>query len=158
MDSSSGYSRWSGRVMVGGLLLVPLLAVAIIFVIYFAKMGPSDKSYVETMVTAKKQAADVVQRVNLASVYRALKQYAAVNEGKFPASADELTREAGLPQNYLDSYIYIAGQDETMPGSNVLIYEQKLRPSGKCEVLRLNGQIEMLSLEDVRQAVDRASR
>ena len=156
MKASTGHRRG-----LAGLLLAVLLAVAIILVLYFAR---GEKSYVRTVKKSKDRAAETVSHVNLASVYRTLKVYAAANDGKFPNTPEQLVRVAGLPEGYLFDparpsrphvCIYVAGQNENMPGSNVLIYEAKMRPDGKCQVLRLGGRLELLSYAQTMAAVDK---
>jgi len=147
----------SGR---GALLLVPLLAVAIGLVIYFGRFG-GRKSYVETVLDSKKQAQEKLQQTSLAGLYRFLQQYAAAADGKFPATAQDLAREASLPSGVLftgrpleeHKYIYLGGQDESMPPGNLLIYEAAARRDGTCEVLRLGGQVELLTAQQVRDAI-----
>ena len=141
------------------LIIAPLLAVAIIVVLYFAG-GP--KSYVKTAVKSKDIAAEAVKQVNLAGIHRALRQYAAVNDGEFPASTDELIRETGLPRKLFgpdgSGLLYIPAQNEKMPGSNVLLYETKPDAEGKCRLLRLDGRVEMLLPQDVRAETDRTQK
>ena len=52
-----------------------------------------------------------------------------------------------------ESYVYIPGQNSTMSPINVLVYETKPVHDGRCNVLRLGGQIELLTLEQLQQAV-----
>ncbi|MDY6913739.1 MAG: hypothetical protein SVT52_04700 [Planctomycetota bacterium] len=141
------------------MIIAPLLAVAIIAVLYFSG-GP--KSYVKTVVKSKDTAAVAVESINLAGIYRALRQYAAVNDGKFPASTDELIRETGLPRKLFSpdgpGLSYIPAQNEKMPGSNVLLHETEPGPDDKCQLLRLDGRIELLSPQEVRAEVDRTQK
>jgi len=162
MKPSHGKPRNSGR---GALLLVPLLAVAIGLVIYFVGFG-GRKSYVETVGGSKKHAERTLEGVKLAGVYRVLQQYAADN-GKFPPTPQELIRAASLPPGYVFDptrpsddhlWIYLGGQNESMPPSNVLIYEAKPRRDGTRRVLRLGGQVEALPYEQVQAAIEQTKK
>lgn len=51
-------------------------------------------------------------------------------------------------------YVYIAGQSPDMPPTNVLLYEPQPVHDGKCSVLFLDGQITMLSPEELKFAVE----
>ena len=146
------------------MLLVLLVTISIVLVLYFA--GGS-QSYVGTVIRSKKTAKTVIETVNLTAVHRFLQQYAIASDGKFPASADKLAREAGLPRDYLLSpkrpkdphlYVYIAGQNEMMPKSNVLIYQAAPAPDGKCKTLLLGGQVEMLSQAQLQAAIERTRK
>jgi len=146
----------------GAILLMVLVVVAIIAVLYFARTGGSKKSYVKTVRDSRDYAEAVVSKVDLVSIYKSMQVYAAENDGKYPPTPEELGRAAALPENYLfyptqpfepHLYIYLPGQDQSMPKSNVLIYEATLRPDGKCLVLRLGGQVELLLYAAVQDAI-----
>ena len=51
-------------------------------------------------------------------------------------------------------YVYIPGQGGDMPPTNVLVYETKPVHDGRCNVLFLGGQIEALTPEQLKQAVE----
>ena len=151
----------------GAALLIVLLAVAIILVIYFARGGPSSPSYVETTLKAKERAKEVVSATDLASVYRTLRVYSAGHDGKFPDTPEEVIIETGLPSDYLykpsqpqaeHTAVYVAGQDEAMPATNILIYQDSLGKDGTCLVLRLGGQAEYLTAEQARAAMEDTAR
>ena len=160
MNAKYRHSRSRGFL---GVLLVLLLAVGTVFVLYF--FGGKKKSYVRTLVDSKQTAADTVQTVNLTGVYHVLLQYAAVHDGKFPASAEELMREGGLAREFFvgtgskqPGFDYIAGQNERMPRSNLLLYQTSAGRDGKSKVLRLGGKIEMLLPAAVRGAVEQTRK
>ena len=144
-----------------GVLLVVLVAVVIIAILYFGKWGKS-KTYIETTIGAKNRAEDVTGSVNLSAVYKSLQIYALGNEGKFPETPEELSIEANLPRGYVwlpskpaqeSLTVYVAAQDQSMPATNILMYESVLGSDGMCMVLRLGGAVEKLTLEQVRAAV-----
>jgi len=154
--------RAAGRMAAaGGLLLVPLLGVAIVMLIYFAPSGPEHKSYVETVVESKKKAVAVADVTELAGLYRELEMTAVVNDGRYPplhellqtsAIAQKLLRRPGDDTDH--PCIYIEGQNENMPASNVLVYDiNAAEAHGQGLVLYRNGSIEMLSAEQMEQAV-----
>lgn len=150
----------SRRRGLAGVLLLVLLAVGIITLLYFGKWG--SKSYVETTLDAREHASEVTAGVNLSSVYRSLQIYALGHDGKYPETPEELMIEANLPKGYVQLpskpdqeslTVYIGGQGESMPASNILIYESVLDGDGMCTVLRVDGTVERFSAEQVQVAV-----
>ncbi len=145
-ELNNNFYRRSGFV---GLLVVLLIVIVIGLVLYFLRPEDSQKGYVETVVESKESAAEVVDLVNLTSIHRALQQYAIVNDGKFPESTDQLVREISLQRKLFERsanqpfLVYIPGQDESMPKSNVLIFQ--VNPSGISSVLLLGGSVEKLT-------------
>jgi hypothetical protein len=142
-------------------VLVLVLAVAIILLLYFFR-SKGRPSYIETTLGAKERAEEQISKMDLVSIHKSLLIYALANDGKFPDTPEELTIEAGLPRYYIflpsrpaedHVAVYIAGQNESMPGSNILIYQAQMPPDGTCLVLRLNGDIEALTAEEIADAV-----
>jgi len=147
------------------MLLILLLAVAIGLALYFLRADKSG-SYARQTIKSKDRAEIVTGAADLVSVYKSMQIYASMNDGKFPESPEELIRAASLPRGLVftpsrpfddHQYIYLGGQDESMPASNILLYQANMTPGGKCQVLRLNGQVEMLTYEQVRAAIDRTT-
>jgi hypothetical protein len=162
MKRSLGRPRSGGYV---GLLLL-LITVAIILILYFSASGPGGKSYVEQTQSAREQAEAVTSNVNLDSVWKSIRIYAAANDEKFPKTPEELIRAAGLPDGFLfcpsrpkDPYqfIYIGGQNDSMPPANVLIYQAATPPGGQCQVLRLDGRMELLSYQEAAAAINKTA-
>jgi len=144
----------------GALLLVVLVTIAIIALIYFGNFG--GKSYVQTTVDSKEHAREVVGQVNLASLYASLRIYAAANDGKFPPTPEELVKAISLPKGYIflvskpadDGLMtYVGRQSESMPAENILLYESVVGSDGGCTVLRLDGKVERLTAEGVREVL-----
>lgn len=159
--------RYSRRTGFGAMLLVLLLTIAIALILYFGKFGGGGQSYVQKNLSAKERAKHLAIDANLSSIHRSLQVYAAGNEGKFPATPEILAREANLPQGFIllpsrpdqeHFAIYVSGQSQSMPASNILIYQAEVGNDGSCQVLRLGGQIERLSPDQVREALDQTQR
>ena len=53
------------------------------------------------------------------------------------------------------AYSYIAGQNKTHPPANVLVYDEKPAYDGKCLVLRVGGNVELLSPEALEEAIEK---
>jgi hypothetical protein len=144
------------------MLLVLLLAVAVMLVLYFYH-GGGEKSYVQQQVSARKHAEREVTAFDLSNVGKSMIVHAAGNDGKFPDTPEELSVEASLPRDfvYLPSKpsddaltVYIPGQKDSMPGSNVLLYQSKPSPNGTIMVLCLDGRVLNLPPEQAQAAVD----
>lgn len=81
-------------------LLVALIAIAIGLFLMFGKTpgggpnGTPGKSYVETVIDAKKSAEETVSHAYLAEIARMVGMYELSN-GRYPESMDELARYAG---------------------------------------------------------------
>jgi hypothetical protein len=53
-----------------------------------------------------------------------------------------------------EKYIYIPGQNGGMSPANILVYESKPVHEGRCSVLRLGGQLELLTPEELQLALE----
>ena len=120
--------------------------------------------YIETTVRAKQFIKQQKCKARLARLHRALKRYAATND-TFPPSLQELVDSGFASQAQLrcagrarGKYAYIAGQNESMDGGNVLVYEPQRSHNGQCHVLRLNGTVQLLPPEDMEAAVEATRR
>ncbi len=161
-QEASGHPRSEGRV---GLIIVPLLAVAIVLTIYFYPTSKSGKSYTEHVLDSRKIARRTVELANLTGIHRAIQQFAMMNGGEFPASKDQLASECGVhreifaDENPTGAGVeYIPSQNERMPKSNILLYEPKARRDGTHQVLRLGGEVEMLTSEQLQTALEQTRK
>ncbi len=144
-------------------LLGLLIVIAIIAFLMVGKFGKGGKSYVERTIDTKKQAQSVVAAANLASIYRSLQTYAMGYDGKYPASAKEFAYAISLPNRYLKRpdkpdmpyvMVYVPGQDENSPRSNVLLYEEEPQPDGTHQVLLASGKTGVLSTDELNAALE----
>ena len=82
-----------------------------------------------------------------------------IEKESFPPSLEALAewgadpRQFRCPASEEQQYVYIPGQNENMPGQNVLVYELKPVHEGRCNLLRVDGQMELLTPEQVQAAV-----
>lgn len=134
-----------------------LLAFGILWLIKsFADAGGQ---YSEAMVETRYNAFTVKCQTNLRAIFQCIQTYAVTNEG-FPPSQQELVEYGGSTQLFRcpapdgEKYVYIPGQTGGMSPLNILVYEPKPVHEGRCNVLRLGGQIELLSPEELKQAVN----
>jgi hypothetical protein len=120
--------------------------------------GQAGQQYTQTMVDTKFTAETVKCQTNLRAIAQNIQIYALSNEG-FPPSLEDLVKWSGstklfkCPSADGGEYIYIPGQNSGMPTSNVLVYESKPVHDGRCNVLRLGGQIELLTAEELKRSV-----
>jgi len=133
-----------------------LLAVAAWWVI--KSLGRAGEQYTGVMIETKYQAEAVKCQMNLRAIFQNLQMYAVTN-GRFPPSSKALAEWQGnsqllrCPAPDGQQYAYVPGQSPDMHGSNVLLYEAQPAHDGRCNVLRLNGRIELLTPEELQRAL-----
>jgi hypothetical protein len=143
--------------IVTALIVLGLLGLGIWWVI--KSLGQAGQQYSEALVDAKYSAITVTCQMNLRTIWQNLQMYAASN-GRFPPSSEALEEWSGSSQLFQcpasdgQKYVYIPGQSGDMPPENVLVFELKAAHDGKCNALRLSGQIELLTPEELKKAVD----
>jgi len=142
--------------LVFALVLVLLLGMALWWV--FKNVGEAGQQDGEALVGTKYTAITVRCQTNMRTIWQNLQMYAAAN-GSFPESRDALvewsenSRLFRCPATDGPEYVYIPGQTGDMPATNVLVYEPQAMHDGRCSVLRLGGQIELLTPEELKLAV-----
>ena len=142
--------------VITAIIFFGLIAFGVLWVI--KNMGQAGRQYTESMVKTKYTAVTVKCQMNLRAIRQNIQIYAISNDS-FPPSLEALIEFSGSTQLFQcpdpegGKYIYIPGQNSSMPPTNVLLYESKPVHDGRCCVLRLNRQIELLSPEEVQQAV-----
>jgi len=144
--------------IVVGLLFFALVGAAIWWVI--KSLGEAGQQYTGTLIETKYTAETVKCQTNLRAIWQNIQMYSATN-GAFPSSKEALKEWSGnyrlfsCPALEGLEYVYIRGQNGDMSSENVLLYEPEPVHDGRCSVLRLGGQIELLTPEEVRQAIAR---
>lgn len=142
--------------IITAIIFFGLIALAVLWVI--KNIGQAGQQYTDTMIKTKYTAITVKCQMNLRTIGQNIQIYALSN-GSFPPSLEALIEFSGSTQLFQcpdpegGKYIYIPGQNNSMPPTNILLYESKPVHDGRCGVLRLNRQIELLSPEQVQQAV-----
>jgi hypothetical protein len=138
------------------LIFFGLLACGILWLIKsFADVG---QQYNEAMVKTTYRAETVKCQTNLRAIGQNIQMYAISND-EFPPSLAALVEYSGMTQLFRcpaadgESYVYIPGQNAAMPPTNILLYEPKPVHDGRCSVLRLGGQLELLTPEELQQAI-----
>ncbi len=139
------------------LIFFGLLAFGILWLI--KGFGEAGQQYADTMVQTKYNAITVKCQTNLRAIGQNIQIYAVSNEG-FPPSQEELMKFSGNTQLFRcpapdgEKYIYIPGQNGGMSPANILVYEPKPVHDGRCGVLRLGGQLELLTPEELQLALE----
>lgn len=142
--------------IVTAIIFFGLIALGILWVI--KNVGEAGQQYTEGMINTQHKAIDVKCQLNMRTIAQNIQIYALSNDS-FPPSLEALIEFSGSTQLFQcpdpegGKYIYIPGQNNNMPPMNILLYEPKPVHNGRCCVLRLNRQIELLSPEEVQQAV-----
>jgi len=156
----SAARRHGGTIInvITGLILFGLIGFAVYWVI--KTTGQAGEQYMTGMVKTQKKATTITCQMNLRSIGQTLQTYAISNES-FPADQQELVNFAGYgsklfhcPDPNGGEYIYIPGQRSDKSTPSILVYESKPVHNGMCNVLLSDGQIVMLSPEELKQAIE----
>ena len=139
-----------------GLIVLGLIGLGIRWVV--KNMGQAGQQYTQTMIDTKIAAETVQCQTNLRAIAQNIQIYALSNEG-FTSSLEDLVQWSGSTQLFKcpapdgGEYVYIPGQRRGMSPSNVLLYGSRPVHDGRSSVLRLGGQIELLTPEELKQAL-----
>jgi len=142
--------------IVTAIIFFGLIALAVLWVI--KNVGQAGQQYTEGMIKTQNKAITVKCQMNLRAIGQNIQIYAISNDS-FPPSLEALIEFSGSTQLFQcpdpegGKYVYIPGQNSSMPPTNILLYEPKPVHDGRCNVLRLDLQIELLDPEQVQQAV-----
>ncbi len=142
--------------IVTAIIFFGLIALAVLWVI--KNVGEAGQQYTDGMIKTQNKALSVTCQMNLRAIGQNIQIYAISNDS-FPPSLEALIEFSGSTQLFQcpdpegGKYVYIPGQNSNMPSTNILVYEPNPVHDGRCNVLRLNRQIELLSPEQVQQAV-----
>jgi len=158
-SASSMPARRAGGTIINivfAVIFLGLLAFGVLWLIKsFADVG---EQYGNAMVETRYNAMTVKCQTNLRAIGQNIQIYAVSNEG-FPPSQQELMEYSGSTQLFRcpapdgEKYVYIPGQSGGLSPLNILVYEPKPVHDGRCSVLRLGGQLELLTPEELQQAV-----
>jgi hypothetical protein len=159
--SASSVPAWrtGGTIInvIAAVIFFGLLAFGILWLI--KNVGEVGGQYGNVMVKARYDALTVKCQTNLRAIGQNIQMYAVTNDS-FPPSMQALmeysesTQLFHCPAPNGGKYVYIPGQSGGMPPTNILVYEPNPVHDGRCNVLRLGGQIELLSPEELKQAMD----
>jgi len=143
--------------IITAIIFFGLIALGILWVI--KNVGDAGQQYTEAMVNTQNKAINVSCQMNMRSIGQNIQMYAISNDS-FPPSLESLISWSGSTQLFQcpepegGKYVYIPGQNNNMPPSNILVYEPKPVHNGHCNALRLNMQIESLRPEELQQAIE----
>ena len=143
--------------IVTALVFFGLLGYGIMWLI--KGFGEAGQQYSDTMVQAKHDTASLSCQTNMRTISQNLQLYIASN-GTLPASLEELMEFCGSTKLFKctapegEQYKYIPGHGGNSPDSNIVLFEPKAVHDGHASVLRLGGQIELLTPEELQQAIE----
>jgi len=111
--------------------------------------------YFVTLIRSKKAAETMAQKVQMKALWTSLNTSAMASGGRFPAKLSDLRdpRLLKAPGPAGQPYRYVPGQRTDSPRPNVLVYEEKPVHNGKVLVLRVGGAIDLLTPEQLAEAV-----
>jgi hypothetical protein len=140
------------------LVILGLIAYGVYWVM--KTTGKAGQQYATAMINTHEKAMTLTCQMNLQSIHQTLLTYAVSNES-FPGSQQELVSFAGYgsklfhcPDPNGSEYTYIPGHRPDTSAPAVLVYESKPVHNGKCNALLSDGQIVLLSPEELQQALD----
>ena len=142
--------------VITALIFFGLLGYGIMWLI--KGFGEAGEQYGEVMVQAKHDATSVSCQMNMRAIGQNLQMYA-VSNGTFPASLEELMEFSGntrlfkCPSPEGEQYEYIPGHSGNSPDQNIVLFEPKAVHDGRAGVLRLGGQTELLTSEELEEAL-----
>ena len=142
--------------IITAMLFFGLIALGVLWVI--KNIGQAGQQYSDSMIKTQNKAVTVSCQMNLRTIAQNIQMYAMSND-RYPPSLDALISWSGSTQLFQcpdpdgGKYVYIPGQNNSMPNTNILLHETKPVHDGRCCVLRLNGQIELLNPEQLTEAV-----
>lgn len=142
--------------IITAIIFFGLIAFGVLWVI--KNVGEAGQQYTEGMVNTQNKALTVKCQMNMRAIGQNIQIYALSNDS-FPPSLEALIEFSGSTQLFQcpdpegGKYVYIPGQNNNMPPTNILLYEPKPVHDGQCCVLRLNRQIELLSPEQLKEAI-----
>ena len=142
--------------IITAIIFFGLIALGVLWVI--KNVGEAGQEYTEGMIRTQNKAIDVKCQMNMRAIGQNIQIYAISNDS-FPSSLEALIEFSGSTQLFQcpdpegGKYVYIPGQNNNMPPTNILLYEPEPVHNGRCCVLRLNRQIELLSPEQLKEAV-----
>ena len=125
------------------------------------KEGKKSRGYLEVVVGALTRAEIEVAKTNMRQLAVQMGLYAMDNI-VFPPSLEALVEANDCDERLIATvgrepraYSYIAGQNRTHPPANVLVYDGKPAYDGKCLVLHVGGNVELLSPEALKEAIEK---
>lgn len=133
-----------------------IIVLAVLWVI--KNLGQAGQQYTNGMIKTQNKAITVKCQLNLRTIAQNIHMYAMSND-RFPPSLDALIEFSGNTQLFQcpdpegGKYIYIPGQNNSMPLTNIILYENTSVHDGRCNVLRLGRQIESLNPKQLQKAV-----
>ena len=133
-----------------------LIALGVMWVL--KQTGEQVGQYTQGMVTAQNKATTVSCQMNLRTIYQNLQIYG-IENNQFPDSFEDISDWSGdsrlfrCPDPNGVEYIYIPGQRMNSPSSNILVYESEPVHNGSCNVLRVNGAIDLITPEELQIAI-----
>lgn len=119
------------------------------------RRSPGD--YFGAVMGAHKIGQATACAANLRNLGKALQLYAAMHDGKFPASLDDLVKQRMVPNNSMlkcpssdgKPYVYTPPKTMHAPPATIIARDADPVHRGKVNVLRLDGSVRPLSPEEV---------
>jgi prepilin-type processing-associated H-X9-DG protein len=121
--------------------------------------GEAGQQYTDAMINTSHKASALKCQMNMRTIWQNLQMYA-ISNGSFPASQQELMNWCGNTRLFhcdepnAPQYVYIPGQTGDMPAANILLFEPEPVHNGRCNVLYLGGQIELITPEELKRAIE----
>jgi hypothetical protein len=163
MSTHAGSSKTTRRAQGGAIInlitaiiFFGLIALGVLWVI--KQTGQATQQYGQALIDTSHKASTMKCQMNMRSIFQTLQVYAMENE-TFPSSQQELVDYCGNTKLFhcnepnAPPYVYIPGQRNDMPPTNVLVYEPEPVHEGQSNALFLSGEIALLKPEELKQAI-----
>src|SRR4030066_743114 len=114
--------------IITAIIFFRLIALGVLWVI--KNVGQAGQQYTEGMIKTQNKAITVTCQMNLRTIAQNIQIYAMSNDS-FPSSLEALIEFSGSTQLFQcpdpegGKYVYIPGQNNSMPPTNILLYEPK---------------------------------
>jgi phage FluMu protein Com len=155
--SEAGRNAW--KFITVGIVLALAGGLIYAFMWTLKQAGQAGGDYAQTLVDARTYAQEVTCKENLANLQKTLAIFRQA-EQRSPTTLHELIeRNYAGPENLRcpktkTDFIYIPGQTEKDDPQNVVVYEPDAPHAGKAFLLRLSGQIDCLTADQLKAEVE----
>ena len=157
MRNNKIYNNYKARNIIIGLAILALMVYGIMWI---AKgTGEAVQEYGQGINNTQSQASNLKCQMNMRTIWQSIQLYS-ISHDDLPKSFDELVDEVGTIQVFQCSepntprFEYIPGQRLDSPQDNILLYEPAAAHNGKCNVLRVSGIIDQLTIEELQAAIE----
>ncbi len=153
-------SHYKGGTIINVIVVLVLLGLMAFVILKVMKsVGQAGGEYATGMVNTQNKATLLKCQINLQTIWKDIQIYS-ISEDKLPDSFEDLSDYSSgsslfrCPEPNSPKYVYILGQRPDSPPENILVYEPQPVHNGLCNILCVNGNVEMITPEQLQAAVE----